>query len=58
VVIRKYLIDLNSVGIPNILKHIGIYNVRKFLNLMENIPILKIDNNEINEDPEEKEFNE
>lgn len=60
---RKNLIDLNSPGLPNILKHIGVYNVRKFLTLMENIPILIVDNNTNNnfgENPNEsmeKKFN-
>ena len=52
------MIDLNSPGLPNILKHLGIYNVRKFLILLENIPINVIDNNQNKDESMENKFNE
>jgi hypothetical protein len=42
IVLKKYLIDNNCVGLPNIFKHIGFYNIKKFLTLLENIPYYSI----------------
>jgi hypothetical protein len=37
-VIKKYLIENQGLGLPNIFKHLSFYNVKKFLTSLENVP--------------------